>query len=116
MLNRLKQFFKRRRSETISGVPLSFGYVFRSKWPDAKRSRLYELLTDPVMLEAMGTLQVRASTNVRASADAPSAIAENNRLRGYNQFPSDLLELTRTTTESVELSEWAHITDEPYHE
>lgn len=110
MLIWLKQLFKRRR-ETISGFPVSFGHVFNNRWPEPKRIRLYELISDPVMLDAIGTLQVRAASNVSVTADGSVAIAENNRLRGYNQFASDLAELARPETKEVSLSEWDHIAD-----
>ena len=111
MLRFFKKLFSRRR-ETVSGFPVTFAHVVRDRWPEAKRARLHALLSDPVLLEAIGTLQVRAASNTTLNHDPGIAIAENNRLRGYHSFAADLAELARPAEKEVELSEWAHIAEE----
>jgi hypothetical protein len=78
----------------------------------AKRMRLSTLLNDPVMLDAIGTLQVRAA-QVSPKVDAAQALASINHLNGYMAMAHDLIALsTPIESQHDSLQEWAYIEDD----
>lgn len=90
----------------------SYAQVIHERWPLAKRMRLAALLNDPVMLDAIGTLQVRAA-QVTPKIDAARALAAVNHLNGYMAMANDLVTLsTPTDAQQDALQEWEYVEDD----
>lgn len=92
--------------------PTTYAHVIFERWPLAKRMQLSALLNDPVMLDAIGTLQVRAA-QVTPKIDAARALAAVNHLNGYMAMANDLVTLsTPTDTQQDALQEWEYVEDD----
>lgn len=90
----------------------SYAQVIYERWPLAKRMQLSALLNDPVMLDAIGTLQVRAA-QVTPKIDAARALVAVNHLNGYMAMANDLITLsTPTDAQQDTLQEWAYVEDD----
>lgn len=97
---------------TSSAPHTSYAHVILERWPVAKRMQLATLLNDPVMLDAIGTLQVRAA-QVTPQVDAARALAAVNHLNGYMAMANDLITLsTPTEAQQDTLQEWEYVEDE----
>lgn len=82
------------------------------KWPDAKRAELRAALRNPLIREAIGTIQVdEASIRIRPLTTEDAA-ARLHYLNGFHDFANKLTALAQPQHQEELPEAWSHVADD----